>query len=151
MASITFKNRPTEVLHTYQVWRIGSNVNDKSLNYCHPDKVSSALPNHTNNPYIILNIPQVGGQVPCQLDPQREGTVSGQRKSSRKCLREWRTSWRSSTDHLSGCHQWHCEAAIRPCRGISPRIGKHYWLGSLWLDQFYKSFGLFVPECALSC
>jgi len=45
MASITFKNRPTEVLHTYQVWRIGSNVNDKSLNYCHPDKVGSAIAN----------------------------------------------------------------------------------------------------------
>ncbi|XP_017055925.1 uncharacterized protein LOC108098158 [Drosophila ficusphila] len=38
MASITFKNRPTQVLHTYQVWRIGSNVDDKSLDFCTSDK-----------------------------------------------------------------------------------------------------------------
>ncbi|XP_032581546.1 uncharacterized protein LOC6621287 [Drosophila sechellia] len=38
MASISFEGRPTQVLHTYQVWRIGSDENDKSLDYYSPDK-----------------------------------------------------------------------------------------------------------------
>lgn len=50
MASISFKGRPTQVLHTYQVWRIGSDENDKSLDYYSPDKVSIYV-------YIYVDIP----------------------------------------------------------------------------------------------
>ncbi|ALC49130.1 CG15734 [Drosophila busckii] len=38
MASITFKGRPTVVLRTYQVLRIGNNLNDKQLDFCLDDK-----------------------------------------------------------------------------------------------------------------
>lgn len=40
MASITFKGRPTVVLRTYQVLRIGNNEQDKTLDFCLDDKVT---------------------------------------------------------------------------------------------------------------
>ncbi|XP_017872650.1 PREDICTED: uncharacterized protein LOC108620252 [Drosophila arizonae] len=43
MASITFKGRPTVVLRTYQVVRIGNNAQDKSLDFCLEDKSVAKL------------------------------------------------------------------------------------------------------------
>ncbi|XP_017005771.1 uncharacterized protein [Drosophila takahashii] len=76
MASITFKNRPTQVLHTYQVWRIGSNVNDKSLDYCLADKSVDKfhasltrgekglfLVNESRHGSVAVNGERVGGPV----------------------------------------------------------------------------------------
>lgn len=40
MASLTIKGLPTQVMHTYQVLRIGSDVNDKTLTFCLNDKVT---------------------------------------------------------------------------------------------------------------
>lgn len=43
MASLTIKGLPTQVMHTYQVLRIGSDVNDKTLTFCLDDKVTLFL------------------------------------------------------------------------------------------------------------
>ncbi|XP_023170082.1 uncharacterized protein LOC111598866 [Drosophila hydei] len=43
MASITFKGRPTIVLRTYQVLRIGNNVLDSELDFCLDDKTVAKL------------------------------------------------------------------------------------------------------------
>ncbi|EDX00955.1 uncharacterized protein LOC6523975 [Drosophila yakuba] len=76
MASISFKNQPTQVLHTYQVWRIGSNVNDKTLDLCLSDKSLDKyhasltrsekglfLVNESRNGSVAVNGAKVGGPV----------------------------------------------------------------------------------------
>eukprot|EP00099_Drosophila_melanogaster_P000939 NP_001036273.2 uncharacterized protein Dmel_CG15734, isoform C [Drosophila melanogaster] len=63
MASISFKGRPTQVLHTYQVWRIGSDENDKSLDYYSPDKSLHKLHaslTRSENALILDNESRIG-------------------------------------------------------------------------------------------
>lgn len=78
MASITFKGRPTVVLRTYQVLRIGNNEHDKNLDFSLNDKVGYTA---TTFPYNCMSLsltPTVCCQTACNADALREGSVSGQ-------------------------------------------------------------------------
>ncbi|XP_064547120.1 uncharacterized protein LOC135434451 isoform X2 [Drosophila montana] len=73
MASITFKGRPTVVLRTYQVLRIGNNVHDNKLDFCLDDKTVAKL-------HATLTRSETGLFL---VNESRNGTVSvnGQRFS----------------------------------------------------------------------
>lgn len=80
MASITFKGRPTVVLRTYQVLRIGNNEHDQNLDFSLNDKVgytATTFPHNCLSPSVSLS-PTVCCQTACNADALREGSVSGQ-------------------------------------------------------------------------
>lgn len=61
MASITFKGRPTVVLRTYQVLRIGNNEHDKNLDFSLNDKVgytATTFPHNCLSLSVSLPLPQ---------------------------------------------------------------------------------------------
>ncbi|EDV38536.1 uncharacterized protein Dana_GF19510 [Drosophila ananassae] len=76
MASLTIKGLPTQVMHTYQVLRIGSDVNDKTLTFCLNDKSIDKLHatltryekglflvNESRHGSVSVNGKKVGGPV----------------------------------------------------------------------------------------
>nr|XP_032296529.1 uncharacterized protein LOC6633833 isoform X1 [Drosophila virilis] len=80
MASITFKGRPTVVLRTYQVLRIGNNVLDNKLDFCLDDKMLHTDPKTVAKLHATLTRSEKGLFL---VNESRNGTVSvnGQRFS----------------------------------------------------------------------
>ncbi|KAH8419821.1 hypothetical protein KR009_002907 [Drosophila setifemur] len=87
MASLTMEGH-TEVMHTYQVLRIGSDVNDKTLHYCLPDKnidkLHATLTKYEKGLYLVnesrhgsvsVNGMRVGGPVHITYRHTRKGIV----------------------------------------------------------------------------
>lgn len=71
MASITFKGRPTVVLRTYQVLRIGNNEHDKNLDFSLNDKVGCYAPVFRIN--LIVSLLQSVAKLHATLTRSEKG------------------------------------------------------------------------------